>query len=488
MNSDKLQKARAYEAARQQEIPAEQRPAFHVSSPTGWINDPNGFSLFGGNYHLFYQYHPYTNVWGPMHWGHSVTADFIKWEQLPAALAPDEDYDGFGCFSGSAIEEDGKQILMYTGVKVTELEDGTRKERQTQCIAVGDGLNYEKIEQNPVITSRMLPKGSSKVDFRDPKIWKEDGRFYAVAGSKDAQGSGQIALFSSEDAKSWQFESILCSNQGEYGEMWECPDFFALDGRHVFLTSPQFMQARGLEFHCGNNTLYLVGEYDRKQKVFHRGEGRSIDYGLDFYAPQTLEAKDGRRIMIGWMQNWDNHMPQPGFQWSGMMTLPRELRLKDGRLIQNPVRELEQYRRNRVWEAFAGSGSFRAEGLHGRCADLTVEVEAGAYEQFRIVLAEGKGCETVVSYDPRLSILTFDRSRSGQRKDTICQRSMYVGAQEGKLSLRIILDRYSVELFANGGEQAMTSLIFTPQEADGIHFESDGDVRFTVEKYDIAVE
>lgn len=143
---DKLTRARKYEQEKAEPQDAENRPAFHVTPPVGWMNDPNGFSLYQGEYHLFYQYHPYSTQWGPMHWGHCKTKDFVKWEQLPCALAPDTDYDGQGCFSGSAVEHEGKHILMYTSVRELETEDGARVIRQTQSIAVGDGLNYTKIQ------------------------------------------------------------------------------------------------------------------------------------------------------------------------------------------------------------------------------------------------------------------------------------------------------------------------------------------------------
>ena len=260
--SEALEKARKYEREARVQIPEGQKPSFHVSAPVGWINDPNGFSLYQGEYHLFYQYHPYSTVWGPMHWGHSKSKDFIKWEQLPCALAPDSDYDGKGCFSGSAVEQDGKHILMYTGVSAAEPEEGTGV-RQVQCIAVGDGIDYEKLDCNPVITSDLLPEGSSREDFRDPKIWKAGEYFYAVVGSRSSDSSGQIALFTSKDAKEWSFVSIVDSSQNIHGKMWECPDLFTIDGEHVLITSPQEMPAIGMEFHNGNNTLNIVGELDR---------------------------------------------------------------------------------------------------------------------------------------------------------------------------------------------------------------------------------
>ena len=140
-----LRDARRYEEARERQIKDEPRPAFHLSTRVGWLNDPNGFSYYNGEYHLFYQYHPYNSHWGPMHWGHAVSSDLLHWRYLPAALAPDTDYDRDGCFSGSAVSlDDGRQMLMYTGVVKETQPDGSAREVQRQCIAIGDGIEYEK--------------------------------------------------------------------------------------------------------------------------------------------------------------------------------------------------------------------------------------------------------------------------------------------------------------------------------------------------------
>ncbi|MCI8658030.1 MAG: glycoside hydrolase family 32 protein, partial [Oscillospiraceae bacterium] len=150
MTSEALQKARDFEVQYGPRIPAGERPAFHVTPTIGWMNDPNGFSLYKGEYHLFYQYHPYSNEWGPMHWGHVKSRDLIRWERLPAALAPDCGYDAAGCFSGGAVEmPDGRQMLMYTGVQRGRDADGFIRDIQTQCIAIGDGVDYNKCELNP---------------------------------------------------------------------------------------------------------------------------------------------------------------------------------------------------------------------------------------------------------------------------------------------------------------------------------------------------
>ena len=186
MISQTLREARKYEEASEKLIAKEERPDFHLSVRTGWLNDPNGFSYHDGKYHMFYQYHPYDAHWGPMHWGHAVSEDLLHWEYLPAALAPDAFYDRDGCFSGSAITlPDGRQLLMYTGVLEESTRTGGKRAIQTQCLAVGDGVDYEKVENNPVLDEKDLPPGASASDFRDPKMWRrKDGTYRCAIGSR----------------------------------------------------------------------------------------------------------------------------------------------------------------------------------------------------------------------------------------------------------------------------------------------------------------
>lgn len=487
-----LQKAREFEAQYGPHIPDDERPAFHVTPTIGWMNDPNGFSIYKGEYHLFYQYHPYSNEWGPMHWGHLKTKDFIRWERLPVAIAPDKEYDASGCFSGSAIElPDGRQLLMYTGVQRSRNAEGFIQDIQTQCIAVGDGVNYEKYTDNPILDKKDLPEGGSAIDFRDPKLWREkDGTYYAVIGNRTRDCSGAVLLYRSADGIKWELVCTLdrCCNQ--YGKMWECPDFFPLDGSQVLLTSPQEMMPVGLEFHTGNGTLCLIGDYDPQEKDFTRQFVQAIDYGLDFYAPQTLLTPDGRRVMIAWMQNWDTVGAKPRYcRWFGQMTLPRELSIRDGRLIQNPVRELENYRRNRVLHrSIPVSGEVNLPGIQGRTLDMTVTVHPignESYRWFRIRVAKDGEHETIIRYRPNQGTVKIDRTRSGLTQDIVHTRSFLVRYQGGEIKLRLILDRYSLEVFVNDGEQAASAVIYTRQEAEAISFEAGGTVLMDVEKYDL---
>ena len=488
-NSEILDKARIFEEEAANNISDKERPSFHLSAPVGWINDPNGFSSFSGEYHLFYQYHPYDIKWGPMHWGHSKTKDFIKWEQLPAALAPDEEYDKGGCFSGSAIEVDGKHVLIYTGVVDKIEDDGSHLIRQTQCIAIGDGVDYEKLDCNPVITSDSLPQGSSLEDFRDPKMWKDGDYFYTVVGSRHADESGQILLYKSTDLRNWSFVTILDRSENKLGRMWECPDFFNLDGSDIMIISPQEVKAEGLKFHNGHNAAYLIGKYDKENYKFDREGYEPIDFGLDFYAPQTLEAEDGRRIMIGWMQSWENNIVPSSFKWCGMMTIPRELTIKDGHLIQNPIREIENYYKNTVkYENQLIQDEVNLDGISGREIDMTVEISGTDYEEFTISVAKNNEYETLINFDPKKNLISFDRSYSSKIGDFLHKRDMKVRDQNGKIKLRLIIDKYSVEIFVNDGEQVMTSTFYTELDATDISFYAKGNAIVNIEKHDIVVK
>lgn len=484
--SELLKKAQSYQEAKADKIPKAQRPDFHVSSPVGWINDPNGWSVYQGEYHLFFQYHPYGNYAGTMHWGHMKTKDFIQWTRMPVALAPDMKYDDNGCFSGSALEVNGEHILMYTGVFEAEAK-GKREQYQAQCIAVGDGKTYTKLEQNPVITADMLPKGCNVHDFRDPKIWEKDGSFYAIMGSKNEANDGQVVIFQSKDLKNWEYVSSLDRSEHRYGAMWECPDFFELEGQDVLLISPQFMKAEGLEFHNGNGTVCIIGKMDEDNHLI-RNKMQAIDYGLDFYAPQTLAAADGRRIMIAWMQSWDNHITPEEFEWSGIMSFPRELTLKQNRLFQYPAREIEAYRCNLIQKSLSVvAGETYAHLIKGRTIDLILRLEKAECNFFEVKLACGKEQLTKITYEPGDTMITFDRSYSGLYKDVPCVRKMKVDPYHFGMEIRILMDKYTIEIFVDGGKYAMSSLIYTDLEYENIDFATDGQVKLAVEKYDICV-
>ena len=480
-----LEKARAFEKEKIREYDPAKRPAFHLTGLAGWINDPNGFSFFDNCVHLFYQANLFSRQPGQICWGHAVTEDLVHWTYLPCALAPSEEYDRDGCFSGSALTlPDGRHLLMYTGYRE---EDGGY--RQVQCLAAGDGVNYEKYEKNPVLSSRDLPEGGSAADFRDPKIWEEDGRYKALVANRAADGTGSILVYESGDGSDWHFGGTLLANNGRYGSMWECPDLFSLDGTDLLLFSMQMSDGTDPAFHPGLGTICMYGRYEKENRRFVPEGAEPIDYGIDFYAPQTLLLPDGRRIMISWMQNWEtSQYYREDLAFTGQMTVPREISFRNGRLLQNPVRELASCRGERtMYEGVIVDDCRELPGIGGRCLDLFVTIRpdktAVGMKRFFIELAAGKSVQTTLEFDPVLSQLHVDRTRSGFPHDIVNRRSIPVRLAGEVLNLRILLDRYSLEVFVNGGEQAASFVLYSPEEAEEIRFRSIGRAVMDVEQY-----
>lgn len=484
-----LQKARDYEAGHQQEVDPN-RPCFHLTPRTGWLNDPNGFCFYQGQYHLFYQYYPYDTVWGPMHWGHAVSRDLLRWEYLPAVMAPDQPYET-GCFSGSAIEHDGLQVFLYT----SHLESDSQPRTESQSLAFGDGENVVKYAGNPVVDAASLPEGLTPADFRDPKIWKEEDAFYFVAGSSK-ENKGCILLYRSEDLVHWEYKGIL-HTADQMGFMWECPDFFQLDGEHVLICSPMGV-AKDLENHRFEGevfTAYTLGSFDLQAGQYQAGPFQELDAGLDFYAPQTTLAADGRRILIGWLQNWSKTIHQAEKGFAGSMTVPRELSVRDGKLIQKPVWELNTLRRNKVERnLFLSQTPVSVPEISGRVIDLELKFQLLDSKGFTLRFAKGMGYETLLTYDRENKTLIYDRTLGGSDLNSlqVCanpqrlnRRTIAVEEKDGFLKLRLLLDKYSAEIFVNGGEQVMSFAVYTSLSAREITFQAEGEVKLSLSKWDL---
>ena len=545
MISRELQQVRDFEERESVSVTSDERPAFHFSPRIGWLNDPNGFSFCRGQYHLFYQYHPFSTYWGPMHWGHAVSDDMISWEYLPAAMAPDTEYDGAGVFSGTAITlPDSGLLLMYTGCG-SNSGDPLRKGRwlQTQCVAVSEeqpdgSIEYVKYARNPVISEEDLPEGCDPYEFRDPYIWRaSDGTYRALAaagrtgeigedGNYKHENGTRLILFRSDDCFDWEYGKVLFEDHRKIGVMWECPNFFELDGKQILIASPMDMQAEADEamgsvrFPQGSNVCCIAGEYDEETEIFTPDGGyEPVDIGLDFYAPQVMKAPDGRRIMVGWMQDpksgnfadAQDDLSRPGLLYAvpmdhpdgyvhgpkdshifGQMTVPRELSYRNGRLYQWPVRELCAYRKERLdYDGVLLKDEERSfDGISGRAIELELEIaphEIGAplYREFSIDFAKDGDHFIRLSYRPARSLITIDRSHSGQGSEITARRSYRATYSDGCLSLRILIDKWSAEVFVNGGEQAMSLTYYTPLEADGITFSADGSVALDLTAYSL---
>lgn len=471
-----------------------QRPVFHLSSRVGWMNDPNGFSVYEGFYHLFYQYHPYEARWGPMHWGHAVSRDMLHWEYRPAALAPDRSYDNLGCFSGTAITtKDGKHLLMYTGVTDRCCEAGSGETYQQQCIAVGDGFDYVKYAFNPVISTGQIPERYNKCHFRDPKVWQgDDGIYRVLVAAMDDNGLGNILLYTSDDGINWTYKKVFARNDGSFGKMWECPDFFVLEGKGVLTVSLEDMTPKGYEYHGGHETLCLIGDYDESTDDFFIRSDQSLDHGIDFYAPESIETDDGRRVMIGWMQSWENaschDIHDPYF---GQMSIPRELKIRDCRLYQQPIRELTGLRsRNTVHSnIIMEDDEISFFDVSGRVLEIDLEIAPvpgeSLFDRFIMSFAGDKVYHTDLVFRPGDLMVEIDREFFGSGKKNGNRMVARITNNDGFFKAKIILDRFSVEVFLEDGHQVMTSTVCTPLDAGSIVFKAVGKLMMNLIKYDL---
>ncbi|NJJ41309.1 glycoside hydrolase family 32 protein [Paenibacillus apii] len=436
------------------------RLKYHFMAPAYWINDPNGLIFYKGEYHLFYQHYPYAAEWGAMHWGHAKSKDLVHWEHLPIALAPSEPYDLHergGVFSGSAVDDNGVLSVLYTG---TVIKDGVLI--QSQCLATSqDGITFEKYEGNPVIPG---PPEDGSADFRDPKVWKHNGTWYMVVGSSK-DGIGKALLYKSPDLRAWNYVGVLAESDGTMGTMWECPDFFPLDGRYVLLFSPMGMGER--------KTIYLVGDMDYETGRFTWDTMGDVDHGFEYYAPQSFLDGQGRRIIIAWLNAWDwmpwfkDFGPTAANHWCGAMSSPRTVELDtDSRLIFKPVKELEVLRREHFHigpTEVAPGAPIIPKYVGSDCLEIKAEFEMSGCtaEEIGFVLrGAGDGSQqTLLVYNTKTGVLRFDRTRSDGWSEGVRTAALERTGDE-PLRLHIFVDTSVVELHTDNYRTAMTNNIY----------------------------
>jgi beta-fructofuranosidase len=471
----KIQKAQAALEDAEEKINNRYRLGYHIMAPANWINDPNGLVQFKGEYHVFYQHHPYDENWGPMHWGHVKSKDLVHWEHLPIALTPGDDCDKDGCFSGSAVDNNGELTLIYTGHHYTDQEKDLFFQNQNIAIST-DGVTFEKAGQNPVITT---PPVDSSHHFRDPKVWKHKDRWYMVVGNSTKTEIGRVILYRSPDLRNWEYVGVLAQTNGELGYMWECPDFFELGAKYVLMFSPQGIEAKGDSYNNLYQTGYLIGEYDYENNKFVHGSFTELDLGHDFYAAQTMLDDKGRRIAIGWMDMWESNMPTKEDGWCGALTLPRELTLgKNNKILMNPVEELTLLRESEhnVYTNQSVSGSYLVktkDDLIELKAEFDLTKTTAQSVGFKIRGFNNE--ETIVMYQIENQKLILDCSKSGKKEEGVRRAKLEANQL---LSLRVFIDRSSIEVFANDGLATMTSRIYPKEERLGIElFTENGEVQ-----------
>lgn len=421
------------------------RQKFHLMPPTGWLNDPNGLCQSDGVFHAFFQYSPFDPEGGAKLWGHYTSRNMIDWEYKGVPLYPDQPFDCSGVYSGCAYLEDGQMYLYYTGnVKLEDRDDydyvNTGREANTVLVTSPDGKQFSR--------KRLLMRNSDypsdlTLHVRDPKVWKEDGIYYMLQGARTKDDVGQGILFRSDDKISWSFAGRVETKE-KFGYMWECPDYFETDGVKVFSASVQGLDGEEWKDRNVYQSGYFLVDGDILGE-YSLSDYRLWDYGFDYYAPQSFEAEDGRRILIGWMgmpdcDEYTNLTIREG--WQHCFTFPREVFVRDGIVCQRPVRELDERKR----PAAAAEGTLERDGDQAYEADIT----GIRNNSFRAVVGE----ELVLEYrDGR-----FEMRFEDQAKDAVSGgRSLRYRRMEELRSVKILADVSSVEVFINGGEYVFST-------------------------------
>lgn len=427
------------------------RPAYHLLPPHNWMNDPNGPIWWKGKYHLFYQLNPNAAVWGDMHWGHAVSPDMVHWHHEPIALAPTPGgADSEGCFSGSAVVVDGVPTFLYTGVQNASpdqvtIHDGGEKLRETQMIATAEDdelLRWKKVE-TPVIP---FPPAEVKVTgFRDPCPWKEADGWYVGIGSGERGVGGFVLLYRSTDLRRWEYLHKLASgkpngkqavNPCDTGEMWECPDFFALGHGHY------------LQYSTEGKVIWTTGAYDAGAHVYTAKRDGVLDHGA-YYAPKSFLAPDGRRIMWGWIQETRPEAEYAAAGWAGAMSLPRVLTVgQQGQLEMQPAAEVEQLRGTGEKATVSEAAPLRRKLAHLRQeVHVPVGMFRGGAVTLRLLVDGAAAWE-----------LTVDVAGNAVR----CGKISFPlpGMPWPRPGVRMFLDGSVIECFI-GGREAITSRVYS---------------------------
>jgi len=468
------------------------KPYYHFTPGRNWMNDPNGLVFYKGMYHMFYQYHPYGTTWGPMHWGHAVSSDLVHWDHWPVALEPDE--HGM-IFSGSAIVDwndtsgffQGKtgMVAIFTQ-HGTDPETGGIRECQSIAYSTDDGKTWLKYTGNPVLANEQ------HTDFRDPKVfWHHESQQWIMI-----LASGQtVSIYHSSNLIDWKFASEFGQGEGCHEGVWECPDLFPLpvDNDETRMKWVMFVSVGNTPgSQEGSRTQYFIGDFDGKMFVNDgpSDKVRWLDYGRDNYAGVSwsdVPAEDGRRIYIGWMNNWKYANVTPTDGWRGVMTVPRELGLtsiNDGIndkiiLIQKPIRELERLRVPilSLQETTMEEAQRNLSLLKMECFEIVADIGWEAKGEFGFKVRSSAVHETIVGYSSDSGELFVDRTKSGNvsfHPDFAGRHRAALHSGNCRLKLRIHVDRSSIEVFANDGIVAMTDLIYPNEEDNGIEIYASG--------------
>jgi fructan beta-fructosidase len=451
------------------------RPQYHYTPPANWMNDPNGMVYYAGEYHLFYQYYPDGEVWGPMHWGHAISTDLVNWTTLPIALYPDSQGD---IFSGSAVIDWNNTAGFGVEAMVAIFTHNGASQQQSIAYSTDKGRTWTKYAGNPVIPNPGI------ANFRDPKVsWHAASNKWVMTLAAD----DRVKIYTSPNLKNWSFASDFGVNQGSHGGVWECPDLFplAVDGNPANVKWVMEVSLGNGGVAGGSGMQYFIGDFNGTTFTNNNPAGTILwnDFGPDYYAAVSwsdIPSTDGRRIWLGWMNNWNYATAIPASTWRSSMSMPRELNLKtypEGiRLQQVPVNQLQSLRGTvSFWGATTISpGSNILSAKSGDSFEVVAEfqVNTTTATEFGFKVRKGGNQFTSVSYNKTNSKLFVDRSFSGVTgfNSTFAYKHEAPLSPDanGKVKMQFFVDRQSIEALGNDGKVAISSLIFPDRSSQGM--------------------
>ncbi|KMZ54783.1 glycoside hydrolase family 32 protein [Dorea sp. D27] len=423
------------------------KDVLHLKAPGNWINDPNGFIYYKGQYHMFYQYFPYAPVWGTMHWGHATSSDLIHWEHHRTALFPTKDYDRNGIFSGSALELDGRLAVYYSAVRYLKTDkenihtavDEAFETSQAMIIS-DDGMQFDNWnEKRQIIPVVHDDETADSRHTRDPKVWEYNGIYYMALGSTYREEAGRILFYRSLNGLEWEYLNQYRSSN--YGRIMECPDIFRVDGSYIFVGSAMYIMEDGFDYRhhavCAP-CRFRPDTCDLKLPDTYQ----YMDYGLDFYAPQSNVDTVGRRVVIGWMR-----MPEAAGDrgdgrgaWNGILSLPRVVKCGGGHVCFRVHPEVDQCFSHVVEDQ--GKLDFQQP----------FRLKASLMEGSRLNVG---GYEIWIEDD----CLRTDRSRvfpaGGRPRLVNCTPKL-----GGKYELDIFVEPNVIEIFVNNGQYVLSNVVY----------------------------
>lgn len=450
------------------------RPLYHFSPAYGWMNDPNGMVYKDGEYHLFYQYNPYGSMWGNMHWGHAVSKDLIRWEHLPVAISP----DALGTiFSGSCVVDKDNTAGFGAGAIVAFYTSASDRQVQSMAYSLDNGRTFKKYDRNPILTSTVR-------DFRDPKVlWHEEsGKWVMILAAGQ-----EMQIYSSPNLKDWTKESSFGHGQGAHAGVWECPDLIQLPVQGTELKKWVLICNinPGGPF-GGSATQYFVGTFDGKTFTNESpATTKWMDWGKDHYATVTWSnAPEGRTIALAWMSNWEYANNVPTRQYRSANSVPRDLHLytRGGEtyLASVPSPEVSKLRGKAQKK-----GSFKVDRSHE--VNSLLANNAGTYEieiklrnkdadVIGFQLFNEKGEEVDMCYNLLENKFTMDRRNSGTTgfSPAFATATSAPVTGQKEYTLRLLVDKSSIEAFGNEGELVMTNLVFPSEPYNRLSFYAKG--------------